>query len=303
MKEEIGKRFLLSSIKDVKDHNWPLRGVMPYVSKDFILANNVDPSPFVNSIFHPNVPYRLDDYRFVFFRKANTKVVVNLQEMYVKDNTVGFVAPGSILEAEKIEQLSSVSAFVLSESYIKEVMGGRLPLAISGVNRNFYFPVSPADIDFCDHLIYSLRQLVEQEDYSRETVSSLFAALVNYVCWLYDRSNVGIKSNMSRQQLVFQNFIQLVNEYGSRHHNLDFYAERLCMTERYLGVVVKQQSGVGAKEWLDRAIIADAKIALKHGQESVAQLSERFCFPTPSLFCRYFKRLTGMTPTEFRNEK
>jgi AraC-like DNA-binding protein len=74
----------------------------------------------------------------------------------------------------------------------------------------------------------------------------------------------------------------------------------MCLTERYLGTVVRQASGITAKEWIDRALVTRIKIELRHTDKSVAQISDEMKFPNPSFFSKYFRRLTGMTPLEFR---
>ena len=78
------------------------------------------------------------------------------------------------------------------------------------------------------------------------------------------------------------------------------YARKMCLTDRYLGTVVKAISGQTGKEWIDRALITSAKVLLKHSDKSIAQIAEELDFPTVSFFCKYFKRLTQITPNQFR---
>ena len=73
----------------------------------------------------------------------------------------------------------------------------------------------------------------------------------------------------------------------------------MCLSQRYLGTVVRQTSGTTAKEWIDRALITQAKVLLHHSDKSVIQISEELNFPNPAFFSKYFKRLTGMTPKQF----
>jgi AraC-like DNA-binding protein len=74
----------------------------------------------------------------------------------------------------------------------------------------------------------------------------------------------------------------------------------MCLTERYLGTVIRQASGTTAKEWIDLALITRIKVELRHTDKSVTQIAEEMNFPNPSFFSKYFKRLTNMTPAEFR---
>ena len=88
--------------------------------------------------------------------------------------------------------------------------------------------------------------------------------------------------------------------YSKSGHSLSFYADKMCVTPRYLGVVIKETSGITVKEWIDRALITNAKIMLKYENIPIAQIAEDLNFPNPSFFCKFFKRITGMTPHEFR---
>ena len=99
---------------------------------------------------------------------------------------------------------------------------------------------------------------------------------------------------------IFNRFIQLVNGHVRQEHKLSYYADRMCITQRYLGSVVHEVSGATAKEWIDRALVTEAKVVLKHSDKSVAQIAEELNFPSPSFFSKYFRRLTGLTPAEYR---
>ena len=81
---------------------------------------------------------------------------------------------------------------------------------------------------------------------------------------------------------------------------LAFYAEKLCITSRYLGTVILNESGVGAKEWIDRAVISTAKVLLRHSDKQTTQIADELNFPNASFFCKYFKRLTRLTPQQYR---
>ena len=107
---------------------------------------------------------------------------------------------------------------------------------------------------------------------------------------------------LSREQTIFDRFIYLVNQHVAREHQIAFYAAKMCLTERYLGTIIRQASGVTAKEWIDRALVARIQVALRHTDKTVAQIADELSFPNPSFFCKYFKRLTGLTPQEFRRQ-
>ena len=64
--------------------------------------------------------------------------------------------------------------------------------------------------------------------------------------------------------------------------------------------MIRQASGITAKDWIDRAVITAAKVMLRYSNLQIAEIAERLHFPNPSFFCKYFKRLEGCTPQEYK---
>ena len=307
MDKQEAQRLPLSSLRELvrqgvslSDFRRALGQSAPFSTEDFAVVSQADAGQVVTRMISLGVPYRIDDYRFIVFQEGEAELTVNLQKCHFQPGTIVFVGNGSIIQFERITPPPTISAVVLSGDYLRMVMTGRLPYPLNGSQRNFYFSVSDEERKLSVQMIATLRGLCRQPDYSHDTVNALLAAIVHHVCHLYDR-HVGEQSAAkSRAQQVFSDFIALVNEHAVREHTLGFYASRLCITQRYLGTLVQQASGTSAKEWIDRAIITDAKVALRHSGITVSELSERLSFPNVSFFCKYFKRLTGMTPKEYQ---
>ena len=55
-------------------------------------------------------------------------------------------------------------------------------------------------------------------------------------------------------------------------------------------------------QWINKAVILEAKVLLKHSNLLVFQISDELNFPNPSFFSKFFKRMTGMTPAEYQKQ-
>ena len=84
-------------------------------------------------------------------------------------------------------------------------------------------------------------------------------------------------------------------------HKIDFYANKLCVSQKHLSSIISEVSGYGAKEWIDRAIISSAKIMLRHSNLQASEIANQLNFPNASFFSKFFHRLTGYTPIQYRN--
>lgn len=302
MSQQEPKRLPLSSLKEMLDADFTAQGVNPYLSPDFAIVCGSNTSLAMRSIFELSVPYRVDDFRFIAFHKGDVDVTANLLKYHVTDNTVGFMGNGGIIQMDRISSDVAVSGIVVKEDYLRRAMGGRLPATFNGRLHNFYLQVTAQECDIVNRMVLTLRILVEDRHCSHEATASMIAAVANYIAGLYEHYGADVPAAPSRQQDVFNRFIALVNEHCFEHHTLDFYADKLCITQRYLGTLVKQASGTTAKDWIDRALINEAKVALKHSDVTVAQLADSLSFPNPAFFSKFFKRMTGVTPTQYKHQ-
>jgi AraC-like DNA-binding protein len=105
----------------------------------------------------------------------------------------------------------------------------------------------------------------------------------------------------ARLNQVFERFIALVNEYHCSERGMAFYADKLCLTPKYLSKLIKQASGKSAPEWIDNFVILEAKNLLKYTNLAIKEIVFQLHFPNQSVFYKFFKAHTGMTPSEYRN--
>ena len=70
-----------------------------------------------------------------------------------------------------------------------------------------------------------------------------------------------------------------------------------------MSTIVSNVSGKTAKYWIDEAIVNAIKVQLRYTDKQVSEIAYDMNFPNPSFFCKYFKRLTGMTPIDYRDSQ
>jgi len=73
----------------------------------------------------------------------------------------------------------------------------------------------------------------------------------------------------------------------------------MCITPKYLNTVVREVKGISASQIIANAVIMEAKSRLKSSTDTVQQIAISLNFPNQSFFTKYFKRNTGMTPSEY----
>jgi len=104
-----------------------------------------------------------------------------------------------------------------------------------------------------------------------------------------------------RSKMIFEQFLHLVTEYHNSERGMSFYAEKLCLSPKYLSKLVKNVSGRSAPDWIDSFVILEAKNMLKYSDLAIKEIVYKLHFPNQSVFYKFFKNHTGMTPSEYRN--
>ncbi|MCM1150423.1 MAG: helix-turn-helix domain-containing protein [Alistipes sp.] len=112
-----------------------------------------------------------------------------------------------------------------------------------------------------------------------------------------------VSDKVSRQAELFHRFVELVHEYYMKEREVAFYADRLCISSRYLSTIVRSVAHSSVKEFIDRSVVLEIKMLLQSSDLSVQEIAYRLHFPDQSYLGRYFKHHTGLSPTEFRNAR
>ncbi|MBQ9465529.1 MAG: AraC family transcriptional regulator [Muribaculaceae bacterium] len=245
-------------------------------------------------------PFAIDDRRFVIFLRGKATIDINLKRSEYVPQSLVFLGPGTIINPVTVTDDIELLVLAVFPPFILPFAEGQMPAAFNGQERDFRLDPDPADFDIARRIVDTLWMLVHQADYSRATAAALVAALMRHYDDLHSRQSERLRATRTHEQTVLDRFLYLVNSHAARQHQIGFYASKLCLTERYLGTVVRQASGLTAKEWIDRAIVLRIKVALRHTDKTAAQISEEFNFPNPSFFVKYFKRLTSLTPAQYR---
>ena len=134
--------------------------------------------------------------------------------------------------------------------------------------------------------------------YRYEIIQNLMSAfcLIDIDSIYYDKDN----GTGQRMQEIFDKFYNLVRIYYKESREVIFYADKLCITPKYLSATVKNCTGRSAHDWIHDYVLAEAKRLLKTTDLSVVEISDQLGFNNQSFFGKFFKQHTGTTPYKFK---
>ena len=114
------------------------------------------------------------------------------------------------------------------------------------------------------------------------------------------QGNATSASPASRGEIIFEQFLNLLGSQASIQRSTNYYASQLCITPGHLSAVVRRQSGQSVMQWVNRRIAMQAKLLLRHSDRTVADIAFDLRFENASFFTRFFRRETGLSPSEYR---
>lgn len=169
--------------------------------------------------------------------------------------------------------------------------------------RNILLSLTPQEHIQLEKYFSLIWSILQEPPFRREAIRHLIASLLYNIEYIAKHYNQMKGERLTHQESIFQQFISLVNSYSKTERNVGFYADKLCLTPRYLNTLIRQTSQQTVMDWINQSIILEAKVLLKHSNLLVYQISDELNFPNPSFFCKFFKRMTGMTPQEYQKSE
>lgn len=142
------------------------------------------------------------------------------------------------------------------------------------------------------------------DTHTRELIVSNIELLLNYCLRFYDRQFI------TREEInhtVVKRFLELLDDYVVNKAETEglptvaYFADKCCLSNGYFGTLVRTETGRLAKDLINDRILVRAKELLQSDVLTVSQVSQRIGFEYPQHFVRFFKSLTGKTPSQWRS--
>ncbi|WP_398455977.1 AraC family transcriptional regulator [Sphingobacterium thalpophilum] len=145
----------------------------------------------------------------------------------------------------------------------------------------------------------SLNDLKNIVYYGSEMIWHFFSLL------MYDIENYSkqlrLQTNFSpREEEITSAFFALVREHFAAHHDVQFYADRLYVSRKYLTKVVKKAMSRTPKEIINQILLIEAKILLKRSTSNVSQVACTLNFSDQTVFSKFFKKHTNRKPSDYK---
>lgn len=279
----------------------------------FILAGDLDDSkpprdltrdPSMLPFLTASYPFKIQFSMIHLCLEGSMRVRLNLNECELRRNSLLIVTPGSIGQCLNLSPDCRIILIALSNDYVIAENNSECALIIRKfLSQQSILQLTDAQTTEILTIYRVLRDKLQQPDFrfKDDILKGYLQVLYSEICQLMAPyvEQQGTRQG-SRKKQIFDRFIAELQQHCTMERSISFYADRLCLTPKYLSQVVYAVSGRHAGEWIRDYVILEAKALLKSKQYTIQQVSDMLNFANQSFFGVYFKKAVGCSPTVYK---
>lgn len=265
------------------------------IGYDFLTSNDI------NILYNKEKRLQTNCYIDVFINKGNIVIEIDMKEYLLDSPSSILMQPGNSFQIISFSSDLSINIFVASQhirNHFLDNFGTSVSLHNS-IRLKCYSIFDKKDADVMMHFVNELNEVIAETDnpFRLNVVQHLNTAY--YYRYFYSLfSNLKTNSNN-----ISDRFFQLLEENFINKQNVEFYADCFSLSKGYFETTIKNATGRSFKSWLDEKLISEAKRLLTESENSIDYVAEFLGFHSQSNFSRFFKRMTNLSPIEFRKGK
>lgn len=255
-------------------------------------------------------PIRINAFIIVICSEGKIDFSCDLKHYTITANTAFLYRPGMII------QIHTKTPCKLTVLIFKQELLEQLNIKVRNIAMNFlklkdaqYTSLATKD---CEQLreifsiVYAETKENDTNPYYHDMMESLITSGIYRLLYImahnfYDTAES--TDTQTREEGYFKQFMKLLALNYRSHRSVQFYASQIHLNPKYLSSVIKNTSGKSPAEWINTYVILEAKNLIKYSDLSIQEIAYTLNFPNQSFFGKYFKRLTGMSPKTYRQQK
>lgn len=252
-------------------------------------------------------PCRLDAITLIFVIRGKLRYLRNLKEYEVTGSCILVNLPDNIVQVISNENLEMYAVFI-STDFLTSMPTDMLQRAQAymAVNQEHCISV-PLDsmaslLPFKDLVVSTLSINTPETD---DVMKSLLQSFLYAVFSLRNLSinvpsqDTDLTTATRGNRRIYDRFMELLTRYHHQERQVQFYADKMCISPKYLSMAVKDFSSKSPSDWIADYVVAEAKSLLFYSQLSTAEVAFRLNFPSQAAFSKFFKQNTGISPMKY----
>lgn len=275
-----------------------------YLTDDLFITDNIRHIPPLEKQIH------VDMSIYVICQEGQMRVTINGQEYQIHKNGILICTGLHIVSSGLVSPDFRCSIIGISHSKLIELA----PNDKQAANCMLYIKDNPV-VHLNEDEVYLLQLYrnifdekckVSKSQFDNTIIDRLLNAVIYELIQIYSRYTLPVTKHsptLSNGVSYAQKFLTLLAEDKCRHRKVDYYAQKLCITPRYLSVVCLKETGKTPSEWICEHVVGHIRHYLLNTTLSVKEICSKLDFPNTSFLCKFTRKHLKMTPLEYRQNR
>lgn len=240
-------------------------------------------------------PLHRPEYNFiVHITRGNAKQQVDANLVSIKENEILFVRQGNVTSLKEVSPDAKGHIILFEDQTLNQLLSKQELIKLFSANTTIHLSQESSV------WLNSLFELLNTEIYYPNPNLGVCYSLLQAGLQKIFASSKELNKNINRSAEITFNFKELVYKYYLKDKTISFYASELSVSENYLHRCIKETIGESPKEWINKVSILQSQLLLQDLTKSISEIAFELNYGDPSYFGRLFKKINGVTPSEYR---
>lgn len=233
--------------------------------------------------------------------KGTARIRCNFEVIEEQPGSVVLFNPGDAIKVEQRSADFEVEILAFSSFIQLAALNQLESVSVNALKKNMILD-SPETVSAASGMVQVLRPAIQTCSVRELYFISVMQLRAFYMFYqvMLRRYQIEVDTFKSRADELFFRFRQLLAEHYRESRSVAFYADKLCITTRYLTNIVQQHYGKSPKEAIDIYTVMQIRLDLLQSDITLTDLAYKYNFSSPSFFSDYFHRNAGCSPQEYR---
>ncbi|MBQ7819267.1 MAG: AraC family transcriptional regulator [Bacteroidales bacterium] len=258
-----------------------------------------------NCLFESEWFDKTENGAILFCLEGEINILIDLKPLLISKNTQVIIMPNSIVKIQKVSPDLKIFFLGISSSLFRAMCAHVSPTLFRLIKQNPLFLLSQENKVVVESFMQMTRTIYNDIDnqYRTQIIKSTLNAFILYNYDKYQKLHSNDENAMEpTRNKIFDDFIDLIHKNCLTEREVTFYADKLCISCKYLSDICHNIVGASAKKIIDNFSLLEMKVLLHNTQLSMQDIANKMGFPDQSYMGRYFKRYEGISPSAFRKQ-
>ena len=259
-----------------------------------------------NPIFKfPDKPFRMDYYAFCICISGQILLEIDNHQYIVNEDSFLISAPSTIVRFGDSSEDFVMKLLFFDKNFLLKHISNPFIIEQLPLFQNISYSIIKTSNEYAEVLLNLLEYLKEKtqtkrkftDDIARTIIFSLLLEIAEVIGEENYHTPLVIKEEKNE---LYLHFVRLVQENILQSMSVQYYADKLFVSNKYLIEIVKNNSGKTPHQIIDEALLKEAFILLGDPALTISEIAFKLQFNSISAFGRFFKKHVSISPSEYR---